>query len=103
MLTLVTAALSNLVSNVPAVLALKPFVAGFHDQQRAWLTIAMASTLAGNLLLTGSLANLIVAERAATVGVRLGFLDHARAGIPITLASMALATIWLWAIGVMGF
>src|ERR1700736_69418 len=63
-LTGVTAVLSNIISNVPAVLALKPFVAGLTDEARAWLVIAMSSTLAGNLTLVGSVANLIVAERA---------------------------------------
>ena len=61
--------------------------------------LAILSTLAGNLLLVGSLANLIVAERAAVNGVRLSFRDHARAGVPITLLSMLFAGLWLWAVG----
>jgi Na+/H+ antiporter NhaD/arsenite permease-like protein len=52
-LSAVTAALSNIVSNVPAVLALKPFLANMQDPQRAWLVVAMASTLAGNFTLVG--------------------------------------------------
>jgi Na+/H+ antiporter NhaD/arsenite permease-like protein len=44
----------------------------------------MSSTLAGNLLLVGSMANLIVAERAATRGVHIGFGEYARAGIPVS-------------------
>jgi Na+/H+ antiporter NhaD/arsenite permease-like protein len=59
-LSAVTATLSNLVSNVPAVLVLKPFIANSADPQRAWLIVAMASTLAGNFTLIGSVANLIV-------------------------------------------
>jgi len=58
--------------------------------------MALLSTLAGNLLLTGSLANIIVAERASRTGVKLRFLDFARSGIPMTLATMALAVAWLW-------
>ena len=57
----------------PAVLVLKPFVANLPDPQRAWLTIAMASTLAGNFTLVGSVANLIVAQRARAQGVIIGF------------------------------
>ena len=68
-LSAVTAVLSNLVSNVPAVLVLKPFVAPLHDPARAWLTVAMASTLAGNFTVLGSVANLIVVQRAAARGV----------------------------------
>jgi len=63
-LSVVTAGLSNLVSNVPAVLVLKPFVANSLDPHRAWLVVAVASTLAGNFTLVGSAANLIVAQRA---------------------------------------
>ena len=56
--------LSNLVSNVPAVLLFKPLVAVVHDQEQAWLALAMSSTLAGNLTILGSVANLIVVENA---------------------------------------
>jgi hypothetical protein len=68
-LTAFTALLSNLVSNVPAVLVLKPFITGLSDPQQAWLVAAMASTLAGNFTLVGSSANLIVAQRARSRGV----------------------------------
>jgi Na+/H+ antiporter NhaD/arsenite permease-like protein len=86
----VTAALSNLVSNVPAVLVLKPFVAAMPDSNNAWLVVAMSSTLAGNLTLVGSIANLIVAERARRSGVILSFLDYLKVGLPLTLLSVAL-------------
>jgi Na+/H+ antiporter NhaD/arsenite permease-like protein len=71
-LSVVTAVLSNLVSNVPAVLMLKPFVVALKDHERAWLVIAMASTLAGNFTVLGSIANLIVVQRAAASGVEIG-------------------------------
>jgi Na+/H+ antiporter NhaD/arsenite permease-like protein len=86
----VTAALSNLVSNVPAVLVLKPFVAALPDPDRAWLVVAMSSTLAGNLTLIGSIANLIVAERAKRADVTVSFLDYLKVGLPLTLISIAL-------------
>jgi len=63
--------------------------------------LALLSTLAGNFLLTGSLANIIVAERAEASGVRLSFADFARAGVPMTLASMAIAVLWLGLLGYM--
>jgi Na+/H+ antiporter NhaD/arsenite permease-like protein len=59
------------------------------------------STLSGNLLLIGSLANLILAERAALAGVQLSFRDHIKAGVPITLVSLLFAGLWLWAMGLM--
>ena len=69
----VTAVLSNLVSNVPAVLVLRSFVTHLHDPQRAWLVVAMASTLAGNFTILGSVANLIVVQRARQEGVAVRF------------------------------
>ena len=94
-LSAVTAVLSNLVSNVPAVLVLKPFVAGFADPARAWLVIAMASTLAGNFALVGSVANLIVVERARREGVAIGFWAYFRVGAPLTVASIIFGAWWL--------
>ena len=94
-LSVVTAVLSNLVSNVPAVLVLEPFVAPLADPQRAWLVIAMASTLAGNLTILGSVANLIVVQRARSEGVEVGFWDHARIGVPLTVLTLIVGVLWL--------
>ena len=94
-LTFDTAVLSNVISNVPAVLALKPFVLGLPDQHRVWLVIAMSATLAGNLTPVGSVANLIVAERARAAGIHVSLWAYCRAGIPITLATLALGAWWL--------
>jgi Na+/H+ antiporter NhaD/arsenite permease-like protein len=57
--------------------------------------LALLSSLAGNLLLVGSLANLMVVERAAAFGVKLSFAEHAKVGIPVTILSMAFAVLWL--------
>jgi Na+/H+ antiporter NhaD/arsenite permease-like protein len=89
-LTAVTAALSNVISNVPAVLALKPFLQGMPDPHRVWLVVAMSSTLAGNLTLVGSVANLIVAEKARQAGIEISFWTYARIGVPLTLLTLAL-------------
>jgi Na+/H+ antiporter NhaD/arsenite permease-like protein len=94
-LTAMTAALSNIISNVPAVLALKPFVQNLPDANRAWLVVAMSSTLAGNLTLIGSVANLIVAERARAAGIELSFAAYCRVGIPLTFLSLAFGAWWL--------
>jgi Na+/H+ antiporter NhaD/arsenite permease-like protein len=56
----------------------------------------MASTLAGNLTITGSVANIIVVEGAAAGGVQIGFREYARAGIPITVSTLAIGSAWLW-------
>jgi Na+/H+ antiporter NhaD/arsenite permease-like protein len=95
-LSAVTAVLSNLVSNVPAVLMIKPFVAPLPDHDKAWLVIAMASTLAGNFTVLGSIANLIVVQKAAVGGVEIGFWDYFRVGAPLTIITLAIGTWWLW-------
>jgi Na+/H+ antiporter NhaD/arsenite permease-like protein len=95
-LSVVTALLSNVVSNVPAVLVLRPFVDGLHDRDTAWLVVAMASTLAGNFTVLGSIANLIVVQKAALRGVRIGFWDYLKVGAPLTVLTIAIGTLWLW-------
>lgn len=94
-LALFTAVLSNVVSNVPAVLVLRPFVAPLPDPAHAWLVVAMASTLAGNFTILGSVANLIVVQRAAAAGIEIGFRTYFRLGAPITLLTLALGTLLL--------
>ena len=87
-----TALLSNLVSNVPAVMLLLP--AAGHPLSGP--VLALASTLAGNLFIVGSIANIIVVEQAGRLGVRIGWREHARVGVPVTMATLAVAALWLW-------
>jgi Na+/H+ antiporter NhaD/arsenite permease-like protein len=94
-LTAVTALASNLFSNVPAVLLLSPLVAEAGGGRTGFLTLAMASTLAGNLTLVGSVANLIVVESARKLGVTVGFGAYLRVGLPITLTTLLLGALWL--------
>ncbi len=82
-------ALSNVVSNVPAVLLWIPVVPKLPDPRFVWLVMAMSSTFAGNLTLLGSVANLIVAERARARGASMGFVDYLKAGVPVTLLTIA--------------
>jgi Na+/H+ antiporter NhaD/arsenite permease-like protein len=92
-LTVVTAVLSNLVSNVPAVLFFKSVIPAFGEPVRAWLLLAMASTLAGNLTILGSVANLIVVEQARGAGIPVGFLEYSKVGVPITVLTVLVG--WL--------
>lgn len=96
MLSVVTAVLSNVVSNVPAVLVLKPFIAPLPARDTAWLVVAMASTLAGNFTVLGSIANLIVVQKAASRGVHISFGDYFKVGALLTIATIAVGTLWLW-------
>ncbi len=96
--TVVVVVLSNVVSNVPAVMLLKSLVPRFADPHTAWLLLAMASTLAGNLTITGSVANMIVAERAKSE-VHISWRDYARAGFPVAVTTIALGSAWLWWVG----
>jgi Na+/H+ antiporter NhaD/arsenite permease-like protein len=96
-LTVVVAALSNLVSNVPAVLLFRPLYPLLGGAPRVALLIASASTMAGNLTVVGSIANLIVIEQARARGVKIGFLDYLRVGLPIGIATLAVNCAILWA------
>ncbi|HHQ48555.1 MAG TPA: anion transporter, partial [Acidobacteria bacterium] len=90
-LSVVTLVGSNLFSNVPAVMLLLPAI---HGPASA-VILALVSTFAGNLLLIGSIANMIVASVASGSGIAIGWRDHARIGIPLTLALCVLALAWL--------
>ena len=81
------AVLSNVVSNVPAVLLFKPLMAHLANPSRGWLALAMSSTLAGNLTLLGSIANLIVVERARHT-VKISFTEYLKVGVPLTILSI---------------
>jgi Na+/H+ antiporter NhaD/arsenite permease-like protein len=81
--------LSNLISNVPAVILWRNTVPRLPHAELLWRVVAVSSTFAGNLLLIGSMANLIVAERAESGGVRIGFGEYARVGVPVTLLTLA--------------
>ncbi|HEX5268932.1 MAG TPA: anion transporter [Gemmataceae bacterium] len=98
LLSLVSAGLSNVVSNVPAVLLMEPVVRAVPEPSRetAWLALAMSSTFAGNLTVLGSVANLIVVEAARREGVTVSFWDYCKVGVPLTVLTLALGVAWLW-------
>ena len=87
--------LSNLVSNVPAVLLFKPLMEVMPRQELAWLALAMSSTLAGNLTVLGSVANLIVVENARRAGTELSFLEYLKVGVPLTVLTTLVGVAWL--------
>ncbi|WP_437874777.1 SLC13 family permease [Sorangium sp. So ce513] len=84
----------QIVSNVPFILLAESYIQSQPDPHLAWIATALVSTLAGNLTLLGSVANIIVVE---TVGAEreIGFRSYARVGVPVTLASTAAALLWL--------
>jgi Na+/H+ antiporter NhaD/arsenite permease-like protein len=86
-----TLVLSNVVSNVPAVMLLLPVA----TRDFAGPMLALVSTLAGNLLVVGSIANIIVVDAALRRGIAIGWLEHARVGVPVTIATLAIAAAWL--------
>ncbi|HEX3870666.1 MAG TPA: SLC13 family permease, partial [Pirellulales bacterium] len=97
LLSALSAGLSNVVSNVPAVLLLEPVVQTMPaaDRETAWLALAMSSTLAGNLTILGSVANLIVVENARRHGTHVSFWQYSKVGIPLTLVTLAVGIAWL--------
>lgn len=90
-LFVVAVLLSNVVSNVPAIMLLLPAA----RDPMAGPVLALASTLAGNLLVIGSIANIIVIDQAERLGVKIGWREHARVGVPVTLATLTIAAVWL--------
>ena len=90
----ITVLLSNTVSNVPAVMLLLPVA----SHSLAGPVLALSSTFAGNLLIVGSIANVIVVESAAAHGIRIDWRNHAPTGVIVTVLTLALAalTLWLW-------
>lgn len=86
-----TLVLSNLVSNVPAVMLLLPLASG----AQGGATLALVSTLAGNLLIVGSIANIIVVDAARRAGIEIDWRRHARTGVPITLLTLGISAAWL--------
>lgn len=84
--------LSNIVSNVPAVMLLLPVA----THEMAGLVLALSSTLAGNLLIVGSIANIIVVDAAQRRNIQIDWKAHARIGVPVTMMTMAITAAWLW-------
>jgi Na+/H+ antiporter NhaD/arsenite permease-like protein len=93
-LTGISTIMSNLVSNVPATMLLVRFLDPGMPEQ--WYILALSSTFAGNLIIIGSIANLIVIEQAKRFQIEIGFREHARAGIPITLFSLLVLILLLY-------
>lgn len=87
---------SNLVSNVPFILVVEPWLRGLGEPDLLWKTLAMSTTFAGNLTLLGSVANVIVFE-IAREECPIGFWRYARVGIPVTLATTAAGIVLLLA------
>jgi len=79
---------SQVVSNVPLIIVLEPWIRTFPDPTHAWTTTALVATLAGNLTLLGSVANVIVLEQARSP---IGFWAYLRVGLPVTAVSMTAA------------
>jgi Na+/H+ antiporter NhaD/arsenite permease-like protein len=87
---------SNVFSNVPFVLVAGKWIGNFADPELMWKVMALATTLAGNLTILGSVANIIVVE-SARGHADVGFWDYAKFGIPVTLlTTVAGMGILLW-------
>lgn len=92
-LTAASSILSNIVSNVPAVMLIIPHLDKTNPSE--WYALAASSTFAGNFITIGSIANLIVFQIASTFGVKISFIEHARIGIPVTILSLLILVLWM--------
>lgn len=94
----VTVLFSNIVSNVPAVMLLKDLAPHYSNPHLFWMMLAMASTLAGNLTITGSVANIIVVEKAREQSP-ISFTEYLKAGVPVTILTIIFGVLWLRMVG----
>jgi Na+/H+ antiporter NhaD/arsenite permease-like protein len=85
--------LSNLISNVPAVLLLAEVVP--QGSTQLWLALAASSTLAGNATILGAACNVIVVQVASREGVSVSMKDFVKAGLPVTLVTLLLSTVMI--------
>jgi Na+/H+ antiporter NhaD/arsenite permease-like protein len=85
-----TLLLSNVVSNVPAVMLLLPAA----NEPFSGPLLALVSTLSGNFFIVGSIANIIVVDAARRRGIAIDWRSHARAGVPVTLFTLAVTAVW---------
>jgi len=92
-LTVISSVLSNLISNVPAVMLLSPVVPSGNDT--LWLSLATSSTLAGNATILGAAANVIVVEKGLSMGVEVRLWDFVKAGLPVTLVTLLISVLFL--------
>jgi len=92
-LTLYSVFTSNVIGSLPGTMLLLQIWQ--TPPQAVLYSLALLSTLSGNLLLSGSLTTVLIAERAERMGARIGFMEHARAGVPIALISLAFTLFWL--------
>jgi Na+/H+ antiporter NhaD/arsenite permease-like protein len=98
-ISIVGATLSNAISNVPAVMLFSSLVPHLPEPRISWLALAMSTTLAGNLTVLGSIANLIVVEGAKRRGVRISFTQHLAVGLPVTIVTLIFGTWWIHRLG----
>lgn len=96
-LTLLTSVGCNVVGNIPFVLVASEWMPEWIQPRTGWMVLAMASTFAGNLMLTSSMATMLVRDAGRDIAT-LGFVEHLRYGIVITLLTTLLGTLWLLAV-----
>lgn len=91
----ISAVLSNLVGNNPAVILLVPYLHADSDPNALGAALSLGTHFSSNLIIFGSLAGIIMVERAAAFGLKISFGEFTRAGALVTLATMTFATVWI--------
>jgi len=96
-LTLATTVLSNVINNSPTVMLLLKVV-DVSTPTLAYI-LALANSFAGSLLMIGSVANIITVQVARDMGIKIGFWDFARLGVPVTIVSLGGVLVWVKIMG----
>ena len=94
-LFVVISVLSNIVGNNPAVMLLIPYLGGTTERDAAGAALALGTGFSSNMLIFGSLAGIIVVEQARAKGITISFAEFTRAGLPVALACLAMAAVWI--------
>jgi Na+/H+ antiporter NhaD/arsenite permease-like protein len=95
-LFLVSSVISNIVGNNPAVMMLVPYLHSQGDSQYG-AALSMGTHFSSNLVVFGSLAGIIMVERAKAYGFTISFGEFTRAGAIVTVLTMVMAAVWLLA------
>ena len=91
--------LSGIVDNIPYTATMIPVVQRLTSESESntlWWALAMGTDFGGNLTIIGASANVILASLAEREGHPISFWEFFKYGLPVTVGSIVLATVYIW-------
>ena len=86
---------SGVVDNIPFTAAMAPVVGQLGGAEANWWALSIGACYGGNFTLVAASANLVAAGALRRGGRELSFMRFLRVGVPATMASMVVATLWI--------